>query len=668
MIMIKHRNASDEILNKTELFFGSETPLAFAEKHGGRKYEERTQQKTMAIAVANSLINSESICIEAPTGVGKSFAYLIPAILFAIEKNIPLAVTTETINLQEQIAEKDIPILRKLLNINFSAVIAKGRSNYLCLRRLDQSSGDHKEEYLPLNSLISDLHKILKWSETTLDGSLSDMKFSASNGIWQSVCCEEGNCLRNKCPHFKNCFYWKARRSWDEAKIIITNHALFLTDLKVKLNEGDKQGILPIFSAVIIDESHNLEMNAAKFMGVKIGEFSLNYTLNRLFNPATGRGLLIYESKKAAEVRAIIAKTIECSKTFFDSVKTYMDHFSENQKRITNPYCVEDVITGQLAYLERELVSLIAEEVNENRKIELDSQRKKIGSFAKAIFEFLTMNAADHVYWIETETKNRHCTASLNYSPLNVAELLNKALFSKDIPIILTSATLAISQSMKFYKNRIGFTGSELILDSPFDYANQAKVYISKNSPLQESGNYADCISEYVIKYLEKSNGKAFVLFTSYGLLAKVKEKTKNFFNQNSIKLFAQGDGINRSEMLRCFREDINSVIYGTTSFWTGVDVPGEALSNVIITKLPFGVPSEPLVEARLDKLSQEGRNPFMEYSLPDAVLKFKQGVGRLIRSKTDTGIIVILDGRVISKHYGKLFLKSLPTCPIIVE
>jgi ATP-dependent DNA helicase DinG len=656
----------EEIISETELFFCKSTPQTKFEKYGGRPYEDRPQQKTMAIAVAKAFVNSNNLCVEAPTGVGKSFAYLIPAIHYAMKNSRPVIITTETINLQEQLIEKDIPILKELLDIEFTAALAKGRSNYLCKRRLDMTTGEHQGEYLPKNSMMPEIEQINQWSNTTDDGSLADLDFNPSSGVWQCVCCENGNCFGPKCKYIRSCFYWQTRKKWEKVNLLVTNHALYLTDLKMKIEGEIEGGILPLNSGVIIDEAHQLESSAAKHMGTRISEAGLHYFLSKLFNPNKGRGLLIRPGEQAVELRQLVQNTYNHVSAFFNNVRNKLIEWDDSQKRIYKPYFVEDTLTGQLALLECNMENYMHSQNDKDYMLEIEMQIQRCRAYKKAIFEFLMMNAEESVYWVEREDNSYKKIITLNYSPLNIATILNHTLFSATVPIVLTSATLSVANTLNFYKNRVGFSGQELILDSPFDYTKQAKIHVIKEMPEQQSKNYHNSLAHYIKYYISHSHGKAFVLFTNYSSLKKIVELTRPFFEKKDITLLVQGEGISRSKMLTLFKADVNSVIFGTASFWMGVDVPGEALSNVIITKLPFSVPSEPLIEARIDKIKANGGNPFMEYSLPEAVLKFKQGIGRLIRSKMDTGIITILDNRVITKRYGKVFLDSLPPCPIV--
>lgn len=658
---------SNDIIAQTERFFGSQTPLIDAKQYGGRPYEERSQQKAMAVAVAKAFTQSKSLCVEAPTGTGKSFAYLIPAIHYALKNKIPVIVTTETINLQEQLVDKDIPILQELLDVEFTAALAKGRNNYLCKRRLNMATVDNKGEYLPQNSMVPEIERISKWSNSTEGGTLADLSFEPSPGVWQCVCCENGNCFGPKCKFKKSCFYWQARKQWEKVDLLVVNHALFLTDLKIRMEEGNEAGILPEYCGVVIDEAHQLESSAAKHLGTRVSEAGLFYFLNKLFNSRTSKGLLIRTGVKAAELRQLAEKTYNYVSTFFNNIRQKLKEDEDTQKRIYEPYFVEDILTGQLALLERGLDEYSKSQDEKDYKQEIGMQILRCSAYKKAIFEFLMMNAEESVYWLEQENNHKK-SVSLNYSPLNIATILAENLFSTGIPIVLTSATLSVANTFNFYKSRTGFTGEELILDTPFDYERQARIHVIKEMPEQYDRNYHDRLAHYIENYISHTHGKAFVLFTSYASMSRVTQIARPFFERKKINLFVQGEGISRSRMLTHFKDDIDSVIFGTSSFWMGVDVPGEALSNVIITKLPFSVPTEPLIEARLDKIKNEGGNPFMEYSLPEAVIKLKQGIGRLIRSKDDTGIITILDNRVITKRYGKIFLNSLPPCPIQID
>ena len=644
-------------------FFAPSSPLNEAVKHGGRPFEFRPQQLEMASAVATSLEKGENLCVEAPTGIGKSFAYLVPSIQFSITQKHPVLITTETINLQEQLIEKDIPILRKLLGLEFSAALAKGRSNYICKRRLAIASGGTAFDLVPDTAVLSEIERISKWADTSKDGSLSDIDFRMSQQAWSSICCEGGNCAGPKCGQFRTCFYWQARREWDKADILIANHALFFTDLKMKQNAESLDSLLPVYSAVIIDEAHTLEDNAAEYLGLHISSASIHYFLTRLYNPENGKGLLLRKGEKVLELRKKVSSIIDKSRTFFNLFDNILLERDDSVLRLLRPPAVPDLLSQELDKLASMLDEYAKDdEGDKDFKTELASQCQRARAFCEGIYQFLSMALEEHVYWIAKENQK----ISLYAAPLNVNEILGKFLFAGNFPVILTSATLTVDKKLNYFRERTGFRGGpEKILDSPFNYKEQAAIYIPRNMPEPNDEAYLDAAVREIEKYIMMTGGKAFVLFTSYQMLKSCAEILSGFFEDENITLLVQGEDLTRSAMLHKFKTDTNSVIFGTTSFWTGVDVPGEALSNVIITKLPFSVPSHPLITARSERIEREGRSSFMHYSLPEAVLRFRQGTGRLIRSRDDKGIIVILDRRIISKRYGKSFLNSIPECNI---
>ncbi len=653
--------AAAEILDRTEKFFLAESPLVEAEKYGGRAYEYRPQQAEMARRTAEALVGHHNLCVEAPTGIGKSFAYLVPLIYYSQTQSKPALISTETINLQEQLIDKDIPILAKLTGIKFKAALAKGRSNYLCLRRLTMASGDHQDELIPLASLVMDVQRIAKWADVTTDGNRDDMDLRLDPSSWGYVCCEAGNCAGPRCDFFKSCFYWRARLEWEKADIIIANHALFFTDLKMKQDENLETTLLPPYCAVVIDESHTLENNAAEYLGLRVNSAGLHSFLNRLFNPENGKGLLVKSGTEAMELRSMIADIKRDAAVFFNMAERFLLEKQDSVRRFRQPSLIPDLLSLPLGKMRNKLTEFIKTLEDKDFKTELESQLMRCDAFIDGINDFTQMTYPEHVYWIEEDKVG----VSLRAAPLNIAAILETILFAKTFPVILTSATLTVKNSFDYYRSRVGYSrGAELRLDSPFS-ASQVKLFISRTMPEPTDYKYKDALLQEIPKFLMMTHGKAFVLFTSYQLLKHCAENLKDFFEDKNITLLTQGDSMTRSSMLKEFKNDINSVIFGTDSFWTGVDVPGEALSNVIVTKFPFAVPSHPLIEARCEKIEATGTNAFMGYSLPEAVLKFRQGVGRLIRSKHDTGIIVILDRRVSSKRYGQYFLDSIPPYPV---
>ena len=647
----------DDFIADCRNFFETDGVLSQAD-FGSRDYEERPQQTAMALGVAEALVKGENLCVEAPTGVGKSFAYLVPLIYRSKYCALPSVVSTETINLQEQLMEKDIPMLRKLTNYDVKAALAKGRHNYICRRRLELLSGEQRDALLPLPSLVLDLEKINGTIEDKgVTGERDDFRFRIDPQVWNLVCCEAGNCGGPKCPFFRNCFYYQARRTWETADIIIANHALFFTDLAMRGEEGGESPLLPNYGAVMIDEAHTLENNAADHLGLHVSKNALIGMLNRLYNSDSARGLLMKPGAEKLAARALVSDARDEVYGYFRFYEELLENSRETALKIPRPDMCSENLTRALFALARQLDEILEDEEDDSFKTELQSQVGRLRDYIDSVSMFHHQSMPDAVYYAESDRGS----VTLHGAPLNVADLLRYRLFNQNFPVMLCSATLTYRGRFDYFWNRTGFVGgSGMRLDSPFS-RDQATVYIPREMPDPASGEFVSALNEKILEFVRKSDGKAFVLFTSYSTLKSCAESLRDEFAFRRWKLLVQGENMTRSQMLAEFKEDINSCLFGTDSFWTGVDVPGEALSNVVVTKLPFAVPSHPLVAARMAKIEQEGKSSFSEYSLPEAVLKFRQGAGRLIRSRSDTGIIVILDRRVISKGYGRLFLDTLP-------
>ena len=652
-----------------------------------RNFEFRPEQQRMAAAVARTLRDGRHLVVEAGTGVGKSLAYLAPAVLHALENKKKAVISTHTINLQEQLIYKDIPILEKLLDEEFEAALFKGRQNYLCPRRLTRARQQATELFTgPEQAALEQIHY---WSLRTEDGSLSDLPREPDHNVWQQVCSEAHVCTPKTCGPDSGCFFQAARRKVQAANIVVLNHALFFVLLGAAMAE--EQTLAPSGAAeveneerspdddtlngflfeddfVVFDEAHTVEATAARQIGLGVSQYGLRNALQRLYHPRTKKGL--WTVLRHAEGIRATGDLLADMEDFFGQIDARSDFKRGGREfRVREPGLVPDSVGPSLEHL----YGLVSEAA---LKIEDDITRSELGDLGRRLLAaregitvFIDQVATNHVYWVE-RTGKTESNLSLNAAPVDLSGVLSTMLFRPDRSVIMTSATLSVGgPELGYFRQRVGATGPGIDAEqigSPFDYERQMKLFLTPKMPeTPRDAGYEEALARMIAHFVEQTKGSAFVLFTNYKMMQAMSLRMKDFFADNHFPLLVQGEGLSRRRMVESFKGQVGSVLFGTESFWSGVDVPGEALSNVIITQLPFAPPDSPATEARCELIKERGGDPFSEYSLPEAILKLRQGVGRLIRTKSDQGIVAILDSRVLRKPYGRAFLNALPKCPV---
>ena len=708
-------------------------------------FEDRPQQLEMARAVNEAFNNDEVAVIEAGTGVGKSLAYLVPALLWALKNRERVVISTNTINLQEQLMQKDLPAIKDYAELEFSAALVKGRGNYVSVRRTHHAAqeSDLFDEADPKN----ELKEIVKWLEVTADGSRSDLAFEPAENVWERVQSQTDNCLRLRCPQYAHCHFFKSRRAASRAQVLVTNHHVLMADLAYRRETGDYSGaaILPPFKRVIIDEAHNLEEVATSYLGFQVSRRELKRLLQRLFTSGkTGRGALpalalrlsaleLNEEGAAAvkpikqavweeliplctelergleeRLQFIYGRLTDYAESQGNGAKDANLELRVNAKVQASKFWREAVVPQlldlqkQIGQLVRRLEYLLSnlkqlpDEVLEQlfaHGLDVKSLTLRLGAQADNLQSFIDAEA-DRCCWFSAKRLGGRKGAQRvggDYrlafcgAPLEIGEDLKQALFTKVKTCVMTSATLAVGGSFDYFKKRVGLaplipdeSGEVTIerdetserlscvhLDTPFDFDRQALVAAPVDLPEPNQAAFADQLPELILKAVTISQGRAFILCTSYRLLDRLYEELRKPIDRLGYRCLKQGAEA-RHRLLNRFRSDKHSVLFATSSFWEGVDVKGESLSLLVLTRLPFRAPSEPVLEARVEHLEQHGLNAFKEFTVPQAVLRFKQGFGRLIRHKNDRGAVLVLDRRIVTKFYGRTFLESLPAKRVI--
>jgi len=633
-------------------------------------YESRPGQAKMAEKVAEVIESKSHLVVEAGTGTGKSLAYLVPAAYATEELGKKAIISTYTIHLQEQLFGKDVPIVQSLVPFEFTAALLKGRQNYLCPHRLKKAR-QHQGDLFAAGQ-AEQLKGLVEWAGRTTDGTLSDLDFQVDATVWAQVCSEAFACTPRHCGGPTGCFYQKARAKVMDAKIVIVNHALLfglLAGVEEEEEESPSEGYLFPNDFLVLDEAHEVEDVAAKALGLELRLGSLRFLLQRLVHPRTKKGVLTrIGDGNAVKATLGILGILEGE---FEAILGSAGLGASGQKRVRQPLGVKSELGPRLMDVRAQLLKLAEDAGDGEERNELRDHARRLEGNAFGLGEFLKMSREGHAYWVERrlpeEGKAHRGEMSLHASPVEVAERLEELVFRPDCTTIMTSATLDVGRGLDFFAQRVGAQEAEtLLVESPFDYESQMRVYLPKGMPEPSEGQrFQEALEGWIQRFVGMTRGKAFVLFTSRAMLRKTAEGMAAWFEEQGIKLLIQDRANSRTRLLKEFKEDRDSVLFGTDSFWQGVDVPGEALSNVILTRLPFSVPDEPLFEARCERIREKGGEPFRDLQLPEAILKFRQGVGRLIRSRDDRGQIAVLDGRILTKSYGKVFLRTLPECPV---
>lgn len=687
----------------------------------GGSFEIRPQQAAMIDAAAKAMASRARLLVEAGTGVGKSFAYLIPAIRRIIEHHEVVVVATNTIALQEQLMSKDIPLLREVFRREdgtepFRAELVKGRGNYLSLRRLTMAS-QRQDRLFPDEATLRTLHVIEDWARTTIDGTLSTLPPLERPGVWERANSDSGNCMGRRCPTYEKCFYQQSRRRMEQADLLICNHALYFSDLALRANDA---GFLPRHHHVILDEAHNVEDTASEHFGVSLAEGRVRHLLSSLAAPGRKKGFLA-GLRVPGDSGSLVDRALRLTLDAGREAEAFFDRLVERTgrrpgtARLGAPGAVENTITPVFRELSLALKRLKDAAEDEEEKFELNAYAQRAESIA-AQAEILVSQALEGcVYWVECAAhESWGLRATLSCSPIEVGPILKKHLFHGEQSVILTSATLTTGRagapdeadeegaadfdavddgggaaarasrrparrgvtggrksrpSFTHAKSRLGCDdAAELALGSPFDHASLVELHVDASMPDPRDAGYEAELAARIRRHVLATDGGAFVLFTSFATMHRVAALLRDSFAEAGLPVWVQGQDGSRAQILEAFRAGDRGVLFGTSSFWQGVDVRGRGLRNVVITRLPFDPPDRPLTQARLELIESRGGNPFMEDSLPRAVIRFKQGFGRLVRSATDSGRVVVLDPRIIRARYGRAFLDALPEGVRVVE
>jgi ATP-dependent DNA helicase DinG len=650
-------------------------------------YEPRESQVSMVREVAQAFNNGEILAVEAGTGVGKSYAYLVPALVWAAHNEERVVISTATINLQQQLVEKDIPTVKRLTGLDLPVVLVKGRGNYLCLKRLGETL---EEDRLFEDEADAELEGMRQWSETTATGSRSELPHYCPDELWSRVNSDADSCTELRCRLRERCFFLKARREAAAARVLVANHHLLFIDLALRV-QGigfDSRAILPPFQRLVIDEAHAVENSATSLFSQSFSYYAVRKHARRLHHKRRNRtgGLLETVRRRGADPKSVTAAqgaATEAEEAAISLSEVTVSLVTELNLRLTprTPPEIRDPITSGVGELHARLVRLAntvtdvlddddGEEGGPFYDLRIVLRRlERLASTCDAFQNF--EEDPDHVFWIEIlRAADGASYARFVSSPLDIRELMQTAVYEAFDTVVFTSATLTVGDTFQYWSGRIGLTecGREVLYveyPSPFPFHEHVLLAVPTDAPEPTAAIYQEYLSGFLGELLELTEGHGLILFTSYAMLRQTYATTRDRLSDFGITVLRQGDE-DRARLLRRFNEDSKSVLFATESFWQGVDAPGETLQVVVLCRLPFRAPTDPVLEARMEAIDERGGNPFTELSLPEAVMKFRQGFGRLVRRATDRGIVVVTDVRVLTKSYGTLFLRSLPETQVV--
>jgi ATP-dependent DNA helicase DinG len=632
-------------------------------------YEPREGQRAMADAVADVIERGGTLIAEAGTGTGKTLAYLVPAILSGQR----VLVSTGTKNLQEQIFFKDIPVLREALGKPFSATLMKGRSNYLCLHRFETYRDGVEGNTSAGGRLIESGDRVVlpiinTWVKTTATGDRAELRELPEDlPLWKDIAADAETCLGAECPRYGDCFVTLMRQRAAESDVVIVNHHLLCADAQLRKSAYGE--VIPACATLVIDEAHQLEDVATQYFGIAVSNYRVEDLLRDVDHElgSVGRG---FTPRQSDEIAQSLSRAAERSRTFFSALSMGRMEAAESKARYTSDSFADDfedgaMLAGALEGLEATLVlagrkapPYTPGETSENVDEMIASLARRARELREDLTFLIRASDTDFVYYVETRGKGLFLRAS----PIDVSRLAKEVLFDRMRTTVLTSATLAVDGSFEYVKSRLGVRDTiGLRVESEFDYARQALLYLPRRVPPPKSPAFSAAAAREVIEILKRTRGRAFVLFTSYAVLRAVRQFVEMAL---PFPILVQGTAP-RSTLIEQFRSTPNAVLLATSSFWQGVDVVGEALSCVIIDKLPFASPGDPVTAARIEAITSGGGDAFATYQVPLAILALQQGLGRLIRHRTDRGVLAILDPRLRTMGYGRRFLDSLPPAPV---